>query len=60
VRLKKIRENVKCHNFDMRSSFLGIDCTDFIQTGRNRKLVSTLNNKSAVRFFLKVLVSEIS
>jgi len=32
-------EEEKCHNSDMRLSFLGIDCTDFIQTGHNRKLI---------------------
>jgi len=52
-------ENEKCHNSDMRLSLLGIDCTDFIQTVHNRKLVFTLYKKNAVRFLITTLVSEI-
>jgi len=58
VSLNLIVQNEKCHNSDMRFLFLGIDCTNFIQTGRNRKLVFTLYNKSA-RFLITALVSEI-
>jgi len=52
-------ENEKRHNSDMRLSFLGIDCTDFIQTGHNQKLVFTLYKKNAVRFLITALISEI-
>jgi len=54
-----MKKNEKCHNSDMQLSFLGIDCTDFIQTGHNRKLVFTLYKKNAVKFLITALVSEI-
>lgn len=51
-------ENEKCHISGIRLSFLRIDCTNLIQTGRNRKLASTLYKKSAVRFLINGLVPE--
>jgi len=44
----------------MQSLFLGIDCTNLIQTGRNQKFILILYDKSVVKFFITVLVSEIS
>jgi len=57
--LNLIMENEKCRNSDMRLSFLGIDCTDFIQTGHDRKLVFTLCKKNAVKFLITALFLEI-
>jgi len=56
LNLKKEERNEKCHNSDIRSSFLWIDCIEFIQTGRNQKLIFILCNKSVSRFLITALV----
>jgi len=53
-------DRLKSHNSGIRLSYLRVDYTNVIQTGRNRKLVFTFYNKSIIRFFITILISEIA
>ena len=53
-KFEKLKESL----FETRSPDLGIGYTNFIRTGRNRKIPITLHNKNVFIFLIAVLVSE--